>query len=274
VRLLPRRAVSRGVGALARIPLPAPVLAPVLWTYARAFGADLGEAARPLCAYGSFLDFFTRRLRAGARPQPDDPRAVASPADGHVHAAGRVEQGLLLQAKGVTYALADLLLSRADAAALEGGTYLTIHLAPGDYHRFHWPLDGRFTRALHVAGDLWPVHPRALAARPGLLAENERVVLWGEAAGGGAFALVAVGALNVGSIRIDGLRLATSRGGSGRRALGLLGLRGARGAELGFFEMGSCLVLLLAADAGRLDELPAGQALRVGQAVGRLSNDP
>jgi phosphatidylserine decarboxylase len=271
VRVLPRRAVSRGVGALTRIPLPPLVLAPILWAYARAFGADLEEAERPLRGYASFLDFFTRRLRRDARPLPDDERALVSPSDGRVHATGTVSRGLVLQAKGVHYALADLLGAEADAAALEGGTYVVIHLAPGDYHRFHWPADGTVEQALHVAGDLWPVHPRALGAAPGLLAANERVVLIARGREGAAFTLVAVGALNVGSIRIPGVPLRTNRGGGGRRRVAGLALAGRRGEELGRFEMGSCLVLLLASSAGRLDDLAPGTRLEAGQAIGRLT---
>jgi phosphatidylserine decarboxylase len=271
VRLLPRHAVSRGLGVLGRAPLPSFVLRPLLWTYARAFGVDLDEAARPLGDYGSFLAFFTRELKPGLRPPPADPRAVASPADGRVHAAGPVEAGTIFQTKGVPYALADLIGCRETAAAFDGGTFAIVYLAPGDYHRFHWPFSATVRTLRQLPGDLWPVHPGAVADVPRLFARNERVVWNGELASGGAFAIAAVGALNVGSIRLAIHPLRTNRNGMARpRTLALEAVTVERGDEMGCFEFGSALVLLLAPGAGRLEPLAPGTSLRVGTEIGRV----
>jgi phosphatidylserine decarboxylase len=268
LRLLPRHALSRGLGALGRLPLPRPLRAPLLGTYAWAFGVRLDEAARPLAGYPTFLEFFARGLRPGARPLPADPCAVLSPADGHAHAAGAVVRGQVLQAKGQWLDLPTLL--DGDADAFEGGSYLVVHLRPGDYHRFHWPFDACARTLRHIPGDLWPVHGGA-ASRAPVLAWNERAVLRGEVVGGGDFALVAIGALNVGSIRLAFHPLRTNRGAPARpRAWALEGVRGERGGELGWFEFGSALVLLLAPGAG-LIEVSAGTELRVGQSIGRLA---
>lgn len=275
IRVLPRRMVSRGVGALVRIPVPAWLLEPILRVYARAYGANLAEAARPAGGWQSFLEFFTRQLQEGARPLPADPGAVVSPADGRVHTAGPVESGRLLQAKGIDYALDALLGDAGEARAFEGGTQLTVYLSPGDYHRFHWPLSGRIHTVRHLPGDLWPVHTQAVATKPGLFAVNERVVAFGEASTGGAFAIVAVGALNVGSIRLAMHPLRTNRGGPGQiRAWTDLDVEVSRGEEMGWFEMGSTLVVLLAPEAGRLDLIAPGAPLRVGETVGRIRESP
>jgi phosphatidylserine decarboxylase len=272
LRALPRRTVSRLLGQLGRLRAPRPVLLPVLNWYSRRFGVDLAELERPLADYASFLDFFTRRLPAGARSVPPDPLTVASPADARVVTAGALEDGTLLQVKGVPYALADLLGSAEDAAAFAGGTYLTAYLAPGDYHRFHWPWTGRVRAVRHLPGDLWPVNQSGLAAVPGLFRRNERVVLRGETAGGGAFAFVPVGALNVGSIRVTALpRLRTNRSVLGARPATAVDFGGARGDELGWFEFGSALVLVLARDAGRLEPLATETRLLVGQPIGVLA---
>lgn len=271
LRALPRRMVSRLLGQVGRLHLPGPLLQAFLGWYARTYGADLSQAERPLAAYRTFADFFTRRLAPGARLQPDDPLAVTSPADGRVVEAGTVEHGQLLQAKGAPYALADLLGSVEHAARYAGGSFLTVYLAPGDYHRFHWPLTGRLTSVRHLPGDLWPVNATAVASVPRLFVRNERVALEGRTPAGGAFACVPVGALNVGSIRLGALpRLRTNRSVAGPFPAQPVDLPGARGDELGWFEFGSSLVLLLAADAGRFDALPPGTVLRVGQPVGRL----
>jgi phosphatidylserine decarboxylase len=271
LRGLPRRALSRFVGAAARAPLPAAVLRPAILAYARLYGANLDEAERPPHAYASFLDFFARRLRPGLRPQDPDPRAVSSPCDGSVHATSRVVRGGFLQAKATTATLAHLLGDPRAAAAFEGGSQATLYLAPGDYHRFHWPFDATLETLRHLPGDLWPVGPRALERLPGVLAANERVVVEGTTHRGGAFALVAVGALDVGSIRLAFHPLRTTRGGSARpRAWGPLGLAVRRGEEAGWFELGSSLVLLLAPEAGTLHPLARGERVRVGWVLGRL----
>lgn len=272
VRALPRRAVSRMVGAAARLPIPRPLRSPLLGLYARSFGVNLDEATRPLAAYGSLAALFTRAIRPDARTWPDDPSVVASPADGKVHAAGAIRRGRTLQVKGVDYGVDELLNDRALADAFEGGSAFTVYLAPGDYHRFHWPFDGVIDRVEHLPGDLWPVHPGAARTLPGLFARNERVVVAGRVASGARFAYVPVGALNVGSIRLTMHPVRTNEGRPAvprRWTVASIPIR--RGEEAGRFEMGSTIVLLLASDGGRLDALDPGRVVRVGDAIGRLT---
>jgi phosphatidylserine decarboxylase len=271
VRAMPRRALSRLVGAAVRSPLPRGVLVPLLRAYSWAYGADLTEAATPVESYPTFLDFFVRRLREGARPQDPDPSVIGSPADGKVHATSLVVKGATIQAKGISYTVADLLASPEDAEEFEGATATIVYLAPGDYHRFHWPFDGRIDRVRHVPGDLWPVHPGALAGVPRLFVRNERLPCLGRTANGGRFAFVPVGALNVGSIRLAFHGVRTNRGASAHSIRTFsLDVRGRRGDELGWFEMGSAIVLLLSPEAGVLAPLDPGTRVRVGAPIGRL----
>jgi phosphatidylserine decarboxylase len=270
VRLLPRRLVSRALGFLARRRLPGFLLRPLLRVYVRRAGVDLEEAARPLKDYRSFTDFFTRALRDGARPLPGDPAAVACPCDGRVSSAGRVHEGTLLQVKGHAYPLAELLDDAQAARALEGGSYVVLYLAPGDYHRFHWPFDGRLDDLRHVPGDLWPVNPRSVAGVERLFVRNERVVCLGRTAAGGRFAYVPVGALNVGSIRLAFHDVRTNRARARAPRSWPLAVEGRRGEAFGRFELGSTLVLVLAADAGRLEPPPAGTRVRLGEPLGTI----
>jgi phosphatidylserine decarboxylase len=270
VRLLPRRCLSRVTGRLARLRLPGFLLRPLLGWYARRYGADMDEAARPLAAYTSFVDFFTRTLKPGARPLAADPRALVCPCDGTVSMGGTVTAGQLLQIKGHAYALADLLGNPTDAGRFEGGTYLVLYLAPGDYHRFHWPFDGTVESARGLAGDLWPVNERSVRSVERLFVRNERIACLGHVASGGAFAYVPVGALNVGSIRLG---FSAARTNPIRRVEEAPGAAywGKRGDEFGWFELGSTIVLVLAQEAGLLEDLAPGTKVRMGQAIGRLS---
>ncbi len=272
VRCLPRKAVSRALGFLSELPMPRLLLEPVLAAYSKGFGVDLAEAARPLSAYASFNDFFTRELRPGLRPIDADRASVVSPVDGRVYMSGSVENGTILQVKGVPYAVAELLGSADDARPFEGGSFVTAYLSPKDYHRIHWPLDGFVDRLRHLPGDLWPVNDTALARVPRLFARNERVAILGRTSAGHPFALVPVGALNVGSIRLAFHPMRTNRGRTAvpRTIRFDAPIAAVRGAEAARFAFGSAVVLLVSRAAGRLAEPAPGTVVRLGTPIGRI----
>lgn len=272
VRALPRKAVSRAIGVLSSTSLPRALLVPAIAAYARGYRVDLSEADRAIGAYPTFGDFFGRALRPGARPIDPDPRAIVSPVDGRVHAAGRVEGGQVVPVKGVPFSLRDLLGSAEAAAALEGGTFAVLYLAPRDYHRIHWPFDAAVEAVRHLPGDLWPVDPVAVDVVPRLFARNERVAAQGTA-GGGPFALVAVGALNVGSIRLSFCGVRTNRNvpAAPRTQVFAPPLRVRRGDEVGRFALGSAVVLACSRGCGRLDEVERGAVVRMGVRIGALA---
>src|SRR5690606_18551686 len=132
-RIAPRGLVSAAIGWGARRRLPGPVRSPLYRAFARWAGARVDEAELPLNEYPSLGHFFARRLRPGLRPVDDTPGVVVAPCDGVVAAAGTVERGRMIQAKGKDYDLARLVVDEQMAAELEGGAYLTIYLSPRDY---------------------------------------------------------------------------------------------------------------------------------------------
>ena len=147
----------------------------ILGRFAAAFGANLEEADRPLEEYTSVLDFFTRRLKPGSRPQAEAmPGAVNSPVDGALVASARVVDGTLLQAKGLPYRLDELLDGDPVAAELAGAHYVTLYLAPKDYHRVHVPLEGVVVSVGRVEGELWPVNDASTKFTPRLYVRNRR----------------------------------------------------------------------------------------------------
>ena len=271
LRLLPRNWLSRAAGRFAAWRLPGPCVRAEIALFARAFGVDLGEVREPLDSFESLQAFFTRALRDGARPLDPDPAALLSPCDGSWGTAGAIRDGLLLQLKGESYALARLLASEPDARRYEGGQYATLYLSPRDYHRFHAPADVTIERALHVPGTLWPVNRAGLEGVPGLFARNERICAHALAQTG-PLCLVAIGATLVGKVRLafdPGLTTQSGRTSTEHRYAGAEP-KLTRGAEWGRFEFGSTLVLLLAPGTAALAPAEPGTPVRLGQRIGRL----
>ncbi len=264
-RLLPHHALSRAVGHLARSERPW-VRRPFIRGFARLYGVDMTEAERPdLDDYRSFNDFFTRALRADARPPDPDPLALLSPVDGTVSQAGAIREDRLLQAKGHSYTLRSL--AGRDCPELEGGTFVTVYLAPGDYHRIHLPAAGRLVATRAIPGALFSVNARTEAAVTDLFCRNERLACWFETAFG-PMLVVMVGALIVASIETTWGDVASpyrqEQHHSWDRSY-------PRGAEIGRFLLGSTVIVCCPPGALTLrDDLAHGQRVRMGQRLGEL----
>jgi phosphatidylserine decarboxylase len=275
--LLPQHLLSGIVHWLARLRL-AWVKNALIDNFVANYRPDMSEAEEPEPRkYQSFNAFFTRALRPGARPVDAAPAALISPVDGAVSQIGRSDGSSLVQAKGLSYTLESLLDEAAPswAPVFRGGAFATLYLAPHNYHRVHMPLEGTLQAAWYVPGQLFSVNATTAAQVPGLFARNERVVCV-FASGTLSFALVLVGALFVGSMSTVWHGEVTPRSPRVRAALALdfvrSGLTLEKGAEMGRFNMGSTVILLL--PPGRCewqDELAAGSAIRMGQTLARLT---
>ncbi|MBK1647728.1 archaetidylserine decarboxylase [Rhabdochromatium marinum] len=266
---LPQHGLSRLMLWLTRLRLGA-VTHWLIRRFSAHFAVDLREAAAPdVESYPSFNAFFTRALRADARPLPAETAILLSPVDGAVSAAGRIDGTRLFQCKGQWFGLADLLGDAELAAPLVGGYFATLYLSPRDYHRIHMPLDGHLTQMLHVPGRLFSVNPTTVAGVPGLFARNERVVTL-FATRFGPMALVLVGAIFVGSIETVWAGEVTPPRGQRLTRIDYpapgaheAGITLARGEEMGRFNMGSTVILLLPAVAAEhWPHLHAGTQVR------------
>jgi phosphatidylserine decarboxylase len=240
-----------------------------LRAYVRLYRVDMGEAAEPLDAYLTFNAFFTRRLKEGRRPLPSEAGVLVSPTDSRLTSIGPVPaEGRLEQVKGRTYALDELLGSAEEAARFRAGVHATLYLSPSMYHRVHSPVDGRVRAWIYRPGRLFPVNPPAVRSVERLFTRNERVAIYLESDLLGDVAVVMVGATNVGRITLAFAPLATNTGSPPGTFRPEREIRLHRGDDLGAFNLGSTVVLL-GAD-GRLAPLaPAGEIVRVNQALFR-----
>ena len=275
-RLLPRYWLTSLVHRIARIRRPA-VKDFLIRNFVGLYKVEIDDVdGRIPDDYRDFNAFFIRELKPSARPIDDAANGIVSPVDGTVSQAGTIAAEHLIQAKGITYTLSDLLATdTGDAALYQDGVFATIYLAPYNYHRVHIPFSAQLTALRYVPGDLFSVNTKTVAALDGLFARNERVVCQFETAAGPAL-LVLVGALNVGTINtiwtgdlrprkkgvVDAIDL--------RQVDAPLTLE--KGQVLGWFNMGSTVILVAPAGlTGGLVDLQPGATVRMGQAIGTLN---
>jgi phosphatidylserine decarboxylase len=224
--------------------------------------------------FADFNAFFTRELEANARPVDEDSRSVVSPVDGTVSQAGDLHEAKLLQAKGIEYSLDDLLaINLAEARAFANGSFATIYLAPYNYHRVHSPIAGKLVSGSYVPGDLFSVNAATASHIRGLFRRNERLILNLETAAGPA-AIIFVGAMNVGSITTPWTGEIRPRHSGIVESidLGDAAIDIAKGELLGWFNMGSTVIVLLPQGAASWNsKMVAGETLRMGESIGSLT---
>jgi phosphatidylserine decarboxylase len=269
LRVLPRNTLSRIVGAACRVSAPRPVMRAVIRAFARKYGVDAKEAERAIDEYPTFTEFFTRRLKPGARPIAAGDLLPVSPVDGTVGEVGDIVGERLLQAKGKHYTLAELLggpTAAEDARQFEGGSFATIYLAPYNYHRIHAPLGGAIAGYTNVPGTLWPVNAIGVRNVEKLFCVNERLTTFLSTARGPS-AVVAVGAMNVGRIRAvyDDVVTNARRTRAVQRKKYAQPIPVAKGGELALFEMGSTVVVVFS--PGVKLAVQPGRAIRLGEAL-------
>jgi phosphatidylserine decarboxylase len=189
--------ISRLSGYAASIPLPVFFREMGYKGFASVFGINLSEVEKELKTFRSFNAFFTRSLRSDKRPISHQPGDVVSPVDGTLLIHGPIENGNLIQAKGVVYSITHLL--GYDASAYNGGYFLTFYLSPKDCHRVFCPVDGQVSRCVHIPSRLFPVREPYISGLEGLYTKNERLTTVLETPKGDC-AVVQVGATNVGAM--------------------------------------------------------------------------
>jgi len=260
---IPRRLATSFVGWVVRIEQP--VVRDLSLRIWRLFSnLDLSDAAEP--RFASLHACFTRRLRDGARPFTADPAIVASPCDAIVGAIGTVTDGRLLQIKGSSYRLADLLDDEAHAASFADGTYVTLRLTASMYHRFHEPYDCVVTEVTHIFGDVWNVNPPTLRRVRELYCRNERAVLRTTLSTGHALTLVPVAAILVAGIRLRFLELPIGPARKTRWSKACHAVL-QKGEEMGWFEHGSTIVVVASRGLSLCSGIADGEIVRAGQAL-------
>lgn len=230
-----QKTVSRLYGWLHKRPWSRRKIKP----FAEAMGVNRRESLRPLEAFSSFNDFFTREIDLSSRPVNPDPQVCVAPADGKLLAFSHVDAERTFRIKRSSFNLRSFLADPELARRYDGGSLVILRLHLSDYHHFHFPDSGAPGPALPIRGKLYAVSPYSLRRLVPFYTENYRMLTLFASDHFGQMAMVEIGAFTVGSIK--------QRFQPGRRA--------AKGAEKGYFELGgSTVALLFEPGAIRLDE--------------------
>lgn len=264
---IPRRATTLFMGWFSKITNPLVRSASIgLWRFFSK--VDLSDAAEQ--HFASLHAAFIRRLKPGARTIDPNPATLTSPCDGIIGAHGDINDTTVFQAKGFPYSISDLLLDPQLVDTFRNGSYLTIRITAGMYHRFHAPADCHLSRVTYISGDTWNVNPIALKRVERLFCKNERAVIEAELPDGDGhpvpFLMIPVAAILVASIRLHFIDVLLN-----------LRYRGAndipcdasyrKGDELGWFEHGSTIILLFPERYQFTQGLHEGMPIRMGAPI-------
>lgn len=265
--ILPKNYLSAVVGYISRKRLPRFFHSILLQWYIKRYHVNLNEMEFSIESYLTLESFFTRRLKLTSRPIGG---GIVSPVDGKLVMHGPIDGTRLIQAKGMYYSVEELIQHAGFSASFENGYFLTIYLAPGDYHRIHSPMDGEITAGIWIPGALWPVNDWSVQRIQNLFPKNERVITIIQTPKG-KVAVVKVGATNVGQISVSYETERTNKCWPPKPRRTVVreyqNIPIKAGEELGVFHLGSTVVLLFEKGAFSPAETLSPGKLLLGQAI-------
>lgn len=274
--LLPQLAITRAAGWLAEQKWGT-VTHFVIKLFAKQYKVNLAEAEKSEPSdYETFNEFFIRKLKENARPINRENNTVCLPADGKVSESGKINDNLLLQAKGHFFTLETLLANDQEMTEkFRNGTFITTYLSPTDYHRVHMPCDATLRKMIYVPGELFSVNPFLAEHVPNLFARNERVICEFDTEFG-SMVQILVGATVTASMStvwsgvINPPRskeiVVWNYETDGEKAIKLQ-----KGEEMGAFRLGSTVINLFPENKIALNpELIAGTKTKMGEMLGKL----
>ena len=249
--LTSRPTISRITGSIAKTKLSKAFIP----HFAKTYKINLAEAEKEIHSYSTLNDFFTRRLKPGVRIVDTHPESVVSPVDAVITGIGEIKDGTILQVKGQTYTISEMLDNPAREEMYKNGHYIVLYLSPTDYHRIHSPISGEILSHEHKRGKYYPVNDFGLKNMKRVLSRNERLITYIKNKYT-EVAVVKVGALNVASIQLVERENPTTI---------------EKGNELAYFEFGSTVVLLVKEGTFQFESrLHEGAKVKMGEKIGKM----
>jgi phosphatidylserine decarboxylase len=240
-------------------------------TFTHNHGVDLAEAVRKKPEdYVSFNDFFIRQIDMSRRPIAKGATDIACPVDGVISAVGDINKDSLLQAKSHYYSLLELLGGDATLTqSFYDGKFITLYLAPHNYHRVHMPITGKLIKTIYVPGKLFSVNRITADHIPNLFSRNERLICLFDTEAG-PLVIVLVGAIIVGSIQTVWMNQPVRENKPFQETFAN-GMTIEKGGELGYFKLGSTVILLFEKNRAQWESLlNKDLSVQVGQLLGNF----
>jgi len=239
------------------------------YSYVRLFKLDMSEFKSPK-DYKSLNELFTREL-IKKRDIDSSQNSFISPSDSLITECGKLNKDKLLQIKGMEYSVGSLLVecSEENIKRVYDGEYINFYLSPRDYHRYHMPFNLQICRVVYVPGKLYPVNLRYLRKKINLFIENERVILECLTEEKKLVYIVLVGALNVGEMTLTFESRVETNKNNEISIYEYENLWLNKGELLGYFKMGSTIVMLFEKNCVEL-KVEVGQKVRFGERVAVL----
>jgi len=239
--------------------------------YVNILGLDMSEFEKA-STYTTLNKLFTRELKVQREIDTDEKHFI-SPADSFVSESGDIEDETACQIKGMSYSVKELLtqeITYDNFEKLKNGTFMNFYLSPKDYHRYHASFDCTVTKLIHVPGKLYPVNFTYLNKQKSLFVENERVIMECLTSNNQLFYMVFVGALNVGKMVFTfEPKVKTNTDAVHPVVYEYEDLEIKKGDCLGYFEMGSTVLLFWEKDMVELDNI-INTKVRFGDVISRI----
>lgn len=262
------RVFSRLYGRLVRLRRPRFIVKPIIELFKNTYGIDMYNYQGEVEDYRSLNEFFIRPLDPEKRQLNTDGDAIVSPADGKLTEIQTIYSDSATQVKGKTYSVSQMVGEALDFS--KGWHVAVVYLSPSNYHRYHYPVSGTVKRFLHTGPRLYPVNDVGLNYVDRLFIRNERIVTE-MAVGDYTCYFIAVGATFVGSIKMEYIDYSDKTHKSRKRWIEV-DQRVEQVEEMGRFEMGSTIVMVIPEQMAHPIDTLTGQPVEVGQAIFRLKS--
>ena len=265
--------ISNMFNRFASCDFPKPMQSIINNGYVKILGLDMSEFRTP-SSYKTLNALFTRELvNPKNRDYDNSNDSYISVADSFITAQGKLNKNTVLQIKGMEYNIDALLgehVSAQNKAKLYDGDFMNFYLSPKDYHRYHSPYNFKLKKLIHIPGKLYPVNFKYLNKQEDLFIENERVIAECETNDGKLFYMAYIGALNVGKMVF--LHESEIETNTDKRTVSVYEYEDKhikKGECMGYFKMGSTVLLFWEKDMVQLEELE-NKAVRFSQTIAKV----
>lgn len=256
-----RNIASRMLGKLTNKQFSKRVINRAIRIYTNKYDISLSNFIIPEGGFKTFNEFFTRKFVEGKRPIG---QGLVSPVDGYIYDYGKITKDNKIYVKFKHYYVEDLLGEECK----DMNSYSVLYLSPADYHRVHACFDMNITGVSYLPGTLHSVKQKVVRKKDSVYCRNERIVIYGDSEYG-KFYFILVGALLVGKVKLSfdsGLQT-NIRNGVYSTIKYDKSISIKKGEELGYFEMGSSVVILLEDNLLADFKYPLNTQIRMGESL-------